>query len=64
MKRRKDVRLKDREHDVIEAMNQSNQEQIDMLVEEYERRLLGKQQESNSIATIPGGRPESNRRKF
>jgi len=64
MKQRKVQPLKDEYKAVVNAKLESNRKKIEMLVKRMEDRLLGKEECSTSIPTTPGGRPESNRRKF
>jgi hypothetical protein len=55
--------LKDEEKRVVNESNAAREKAKDDAVEELENRLLGKET-SNSVKTISGGRPESNRSKF
>ena len=64
MTRRKVEELKDKERLVIQQSISSNKKKIDALVEAYGNKLLGRQNDSTSVAAFSGGRPESNRRKF
>ncbi len=56
--------LKDERRATYRSKIESNQKEIDTLIREVEQRLLPREQQSNSVSTLPGGRPESNRRKF
>ena len=66
MKRRKDRTLKDEGRAVIDSELESLKRALSARYESHADRLLGvsKPVESNSLPTISGGRPESNRRKF
>ena len=55
--------LKDEEQRVVNDHKAARVKAKDDVVEELEKRLLGKET-SNSVKTISGGRPESNRSKF
>jgi hypothetical protein len=66
MKRPKDRTLKDERRAVIDSELESLKKALSARYESQADRLLSvrKPVESNSLATVSGGRPESNRRKF
>jgi len=66
MRRRKVPTLKDEGRPLIESTLQSLKRELAARYEAQADRLMGinKPVESNSLPTISGGRPESNRRKF
>ena len=63
MKPKQRAALKDQEAALLKSLRASNRKEIDALVQEVEKRLLG-EEASNSIKAVSGGRPESNRSKF
>jgi hypothetical protein len=63
MKHRKVKPLRDEGRAVIEAEIESNRKLIERYTEEYENMEFGRE-ESSSVPTVSGGRPESKRSKF
>jgi hypothetical protein len=63
---RKDPKLKDMERQLIEGRLDALRGELATAYDFLADRLLGtnKAAEPNSVKAIPGGRPESNRRKF
>jgi len=55
--------LRDEEKQVFKEQRSSNLKLRDEAVKLYDEKILGKD-DSISIKTLSGGRPESNRRKF
>jgi hypothetical protein len=64
MKRKEKQPLRDEEKLVSKERSAAMKDELDLFVEEYEKRLLGSNPDSIPLKTVSGGRPESNRSKF
>ncbi|HLW84410.1 MAG TPA: hypothetical protein VKR60_04290 [Candidatus Sulfotelmatobacter sp.] len=64
MKRKEKQPLQDEEKLVLKERSAAIKDEMDLVIEEYEKRLLGSNPDSISLKTVSGGRPESNRSKF
>ena len=65
MKQRTNQALKDEWRAVISSQLESAKKELSDRIERSADRLIGmKKEQSSSVPTLIGGRPESNRRKF